>query len=208
VPIHESVILSGAGTSRSEVPAESKDPYTLLSCRNASKMCAFCAALVPSASRPSNHRALLNAHKRSHSNPRLRIDACNEEWLLKNSVFAPNRQNWGDGKCPGALRKSLVGLPNAILFLPILGERVFQHPQDISTTTVYPCGKLGVAARTNEQGCEISLSTRVFGCRLGTADGARDLSDSQVAVRVRANRGRSSSAEPSLCRGHRTAGFG
>jgi hypothetical protein len=29
MPVHKTVILSGAGTSQSEVPAESKDPYTL-----------------------------------------------------------------------------------------------------------------------------------------------------------------------------------
>jgi hypothetical protein len=46
--------------------------------------------------------------------------------------FRPEQAKLGDGKCPGALRKSLVGLPNAILFLPILGERVFQHPQALA----------------------------------------------------------------------------
>ena len=38
-----------------------------------------------------------------------------------------NNQNWGDGKCLGKLRKSFVGLPDAILFLRILQERVFQQ---------------------------------------------------------------------------------
>jgi len=38
-----------------------------------------------------------------------------------------NSQNLGDRKCLGKLRKSFVGLPDAILFLRILQERVFQQ---------------------------------------------------------------------------------
>jgi hypothetical protein len=46
--------------------------------------------------------------------------------------FPQNSQNLGDRKCLGKLRKSFVGLPDAILFLRILRERVFQHPQAIT----------------------------------------------------------------------------
>jgi hypothetical protein len=46
-----------------------------------------------------------------------------------------NSQNLGDRKCLGKLRKSFVGHPDAILFLRISRERVFQHqPQAISPT--------------------------------------------------------------------------
>jgi hypothetical protein len=62
------------------------------------------------------------------------LNECKRLWLLKNSVFAPNRQNWGDRKCLGDPRKSLVGLPNAILFLRVSPAGVFQQPRLISTT--------------------------------------------------------------------------
>src|SRR6267143_7000237 len=42
--------------------------------------------------------------------------------------FPQNSRNLGDGKCLGKLRKSFVGHPDAILFLRISRERVFQHP--------------------------------------------------------------------------------
>src|SRR5713101_493407 len=58
-----------------------------------------------------------------------RTNCCNQAWLLKNSLFAPNMQNLGDGKCLGDPRTSLVGLPNAILFLRFSREGVFQQPQ-------------------------------------------------------------------------------
>src|SRR5208282_4000089 len=54
-------------------------------------------------------------------------------WLLKNSVSAPNKQNLGDRKCLGDLRKSLVGLPDAISFLRISREGVFQQPRLVAT---------------------------------------------------------------------------
>jgi hypothetical protein len=46
--------------------------------------------------------------------------------------FLQNSQNLGDRKCLGKLRKSFVGHPDAILFLRISRERVFQHPQAIT----------------------------------------------------------------------------
>jgi hypothetical protein len=48
---------------------------------------------------------------------------------LKNSLFVPISQNLRDRKCLGDPRKSIVGLPDAILFLSILREGVFQQPQ-------------------------------------------------------------------------------
>jgi hypothetical protein len=45
-----------------------------------------------------------------------------------------NSRNLGDRKCLGKLRKSFVGLPDAILSLRILRERVFQHPRLLSST--------------------------------------------------------------------------
>jgi hypothetical protein len=53
-------------------------------------------------------------------------------WLLKNSLFVSNSQNRGDRKCLPDPRKSIVGLPDAILFLRILRVGVFQHPLPIS----------------------------------------------------------------------------
>jgi hypothetical protein len=51
-------------------------------------------------------------------------------WLLKNSLFVPNSQNLGYRKCIGDPSKSIVGHPDAILFLRILRGGVFQQPQD------------------------------------------------------------------------------
>jgi hypothetical protein len=53
----------------------------------------------------------------------------NQLWLLKNSLFVPNSQNLGDRKCIGDPSKSIVGHPDAILFLRILRGGVFQQPQ-------------------------------------------------------------------------------
>jgi hypothetical protein len=52
--------------------------------------------------------------------------------------FSQNSRNLGDRKCLGKPRKSFVGHPNAILFLRISREGVFQHPRLI--TTVILCG--------------------------------------------------------------------
>jgi hypothetical protein len=49
--------------------------------------------------------------------------------------FPQNSQILGDRKYLGKLRKSFVGLPDAILFLRISRERVFQHPRLFTTTT-------------------------------------------------------------------------
>jgi hypothetical protein len=47
--------------------------------------------------------------------------------------FPQNSKNLGDRKCLGKLRKSFVGHPDAILFLLISREGVFQQPRLIST---------------------------------------------------------------------------
>src|ERR1022692_5038476 len=70
------------------------------------------------------------------SPPRLFSSAgncCNQAWVLKNSLFVPNRQNLGDRKCLPNPRRSIVGLPDAILFLRISWEGVFQQPRLISS---------------------------------------------------------------------------
>jgi hypothetical protein len=46
-----------------------------------------------------------------------------------------NSQSLGDRKCLGKLRKSFVGHSDAILFLRISRERVFQHPQAFTLKT-------------------------------------------------------------------------
>jgi hypothetical protein len=43
------------------------------------------------------------------------------------------RRKLGDRKCPGDSEKSFVELPDAIQFLQIPSERVFQQPPDFST---------------------------------------------------------------------------
>jgi hypothetical protein len=63
--------------------------------------------------------------------------------------FSQNSQNFGDRKCLGDPRTSLVGLPNAILFLRISGQEVFQQPQAISLNDpgrALPSGVVGVIA--------------------------------------------------------------
>jgi hypothetical protein len=47
--------------------------------------------------------------------------------------FRPKQPNWGDRKCLGKLRRSFVAHPDAILFLRISGQRVFQQPRLISS---------------------------------------------------------------------------
>jgi hypothetical protein len=59
-------------------------------------------------------------------------------WLLLTGVavekvqFPPKQPKFGGYKMPRKLRKSFVELPNAILFLRISRERVFQQPQAIT----------------------------------------------------------------------------
>jgi hypothetical protein len=48
--------------------------------------------------------------------------------------FSEKSRKWGDRKCPGDWEKSFVELPDAMQFLQILSERVFQQPQDLSTS--------------------------------------------------------------------------
>src|SRR5438552_14387318 len=62
---------------------------------------------------------------------------CYGEWVLKNSLFIPNSQNWGDRKCLGDPTKSIVGHPDAFLFLRISRKGVFQQPRLITTVTPY-----------------------------------------------------------------------
>src|ERR1035438_9086935 len=69
---------------------------------------------------------------------------CNRLWLLKNSLFAPNGQIWGDRKCLPNPRRSIVGLPDAILFLRISRVGVFQQPLLISTVRLGHCTETGV----------------------------------------------------------------
>jgi hypothetical protein len=46
--------------------------------------------------------------------------------------FSEKSRKSGDRKCPGDWEKSFVELPDAIQFLQILSERVFQQPQGLS----------------------------------------------------------------------------
>jgi hypothetical protein len=48
--------------------------------------------------------------------------------------FSKKSRKSGDGKCSGEWGKSSVELPDAIQFLEIPSERVFQQPQDFSTS--------------------------------------------------------------------------
>jgi hypothetical protein len=47
--------------------------------------------------------------------------------------FSEKSRKSGDRKCPGDWEKSFVELPDAIQFLQILSERVFQQPPLFST---------------------------------------------------------------------------
>jgi hypothetical protein len=46
--------------------------------------------------------------------------------------FSEKSRKSGDRKCPGDWEKSFVELPDAIQFLQIPSERVFQQPQGLS----------------------------------------------------------------------------
>jgi hypothetical protein len=46
--------------------------------------------------------------------------------------FSEKSRKSGDGKCPGEWEKSSLELPDAIQFLEIPSERVFQQPQGLS----------------------------------------------------------------------------
>jgi hypothetical protein len=54
--------------------------------------------------------------------------------------FRQNSENLGDRKCLGKPRTSFLGHPDAILFLRISRERVFQQPQAISLIEVWLAG--------------------------------------------------------------------
>jgi hypothetical protein len=49
--------------------------------------------------------------------------------------FSEKSRKSGDRKCPGDWEKSFVELPDAIQFLQIPSERVFQQPQGLSPPT-------------------------------------------------------------------------
>jgi hypothetical protein len=59
--------------------------------------------------------------------------------VLRNPVavekvgFSEKNRKSGDRKCPGDWEKSFVELPDAIQFLQIPSERVFQQPPLFST---------------------------------------------------------------------------
>jgi len=52
---------------------------------------------------------------------------------VEKLAFSKKSRNLGDRKCPGDWEKSFVELPDAIQFLQIPSERVFQQPQDFTT---------------------------------------------------------------------------
>jgi len=71
-----------------------------------------------------------------HGNYSSRGGNCREQaWLLKNSCFGGNGQNFEDTKCLEIREDRLKRIPNAILFLRFSVERVFQHPQAIALKT-------------------------------------------------------------------------
>jgi hypothetical protein len=55
---------------------------------------------------------------------------------VEKLAFLEESQNLGDRKCLGEVEKSFVELPDAKQFLRILGERVFQQPQDFATPII------------------------------------------------------------------------
>jgi hypothetical protein len=63
------------------------------------------------------------------------VNGCNQAVAVEKLHFSQNSQNLRDRKCLGKLRKSFVGHPDAILFLRISRERVFQQPQAIALKT-------------------------------------------------------------------------
>jgi hypothetical protein len=91
----------------------------------------------------------------------------NQAWLLKNSLFIPIGQNLGDGKCLGDPRKSILELPDAILFSSILREGVFQQPLPITLTTPVAGSRL-VKSPFNRFGrlCGIYYMARLSQCKI------------------------------------------
>lgn len=111
----------------SEIPAQSASEYELHS-----------GSIYTTRVRVRNRFARLAKNPHYTQNPLRQAGGrswCNRPWVLKKSLFAPNRQNLGDRKCLGDPRKSLVGLPNAISFLRIWEVGVFQHPRLLTTVT-------------------------------------------------------------------------
>jgi hypothetical protein len=52
---------------------------------------------------------------------------------VEKLAFLEKSRNLGDRKCLADSEKSFIELPDAIQFLQILSERVFQQPQDFPT---------------------------------------------------------------------------
>jgi hypothetical protein len=69
--------------------------------------------------------------------------------------FSEKSPKSGDRKCPGDWEKSFVELPDAIQFLQIPRERVFQQPQGLSLPIFI--SRLGGAKRISQH---LSVSTR------------------------------------------------
>jgi|ERR1039457_1090053 hypothetical protein len=65
--------------------------------------------------------------------------------------FPQNSPNLGDRKCLGKLRKSFVGHPDAILFLQISREGVFQQPQAITLKTPRLAGEASATRASKAQ---------------------------------------------------------
>jgi len=61
-----------------------------------------------------------------------RSKCCYQACLLKKSLLGQNHRNLGDRKCLGDPSKSIVGLPDAILFSSILRDGVFQQTQALA----------------------------------------------------------------------------
>jgi hypothetical protein len=83
---------------------------------------------------------------------------------VEKAGFSEKSRKSGDRKCPGDWEKSFVELPDAIQFLQIPSERVFQQPRDLSTVI----GRAGVYSDINpafkeSRGVPITLPDRLIG---------------------------------------------
>jgi hypothetical protein len=62
--------------------------------------------------------------------------------------FSEKSQKSGDRKCLGEWEKSFVELPDAIQFLQVPSERVFQQPRDLSTSIRISANPVEVSSRS------------------------------------------------------------
>jgi hypothetical protein len=67
---------------------------------------------------------------------------------VEKLAFVPNGQILGDRKCIGEPTKSFIGHPDAILFLRISSEGVFQQPRLFSTFRRFPRSTPGEIVRS------------------------------------------------------------